>query len=80
VARTLRWADEASEPGDYFDALAWLDTVEAIGDQLPEAYETKRDSWCAQLARTLGRPTRRPVVSAGRRKAQEPQAHYSGRS
>ena len=51
VARTLQWADESAERGDYFDALAWLDTVEAIGDALPEVYEIRRDSWSAQLGR-----------------------------
>ena len=49
VARTLQWADESAERGDHFDALAWLDTVEAIGDELSEVYEIRRDSWSAQL-------------------------------
>ncbi len=52
VARTLQWADESAERGDVFDALAWINTVEAIGDKLPEVYEIRRDSWCAQLRRT----------------------------
>jgi hypothetical protein len=30
VARTLQWADEAAERGDHFDAVAWLETLEAI--------------------------------------------------
>ncbi len=50
VARTLQWADDSAERGDHFDALAWLDTLEAIGDELPEVYEIRRDSWSAQLA------------------------------
>jgi hypothetical protein len=33
VANTLPWADESAEPGDHFDALAWLEPVEAIGDE-----------------------------------------------
>jgi hypothetical protein len=53
VARTLQWADESAERGDYFDALAWLDTVEAIGDELPEIYEIRRGSWSAQLGASL---------------------------
>jgi hypothetical protein len=52
VARTLQWADESAERGDLFDAIAWLGTVEAIGDKLPEVYEIRRDSWSAQVART----------------------------
>jgi len=52
VARTLQWADEAAERGDHFDAIAWLETLEAIGDQLPEVYESRRGSWSAQLCRT----------------------------
>ncbi len=52
VARTLKWADESAERGDHLDAIAWLSTVEAIGDKLPEVYETRRDSWSAELRRT----------------------------
>ena len=52
VARTLRWADESAERGDLFDAIAWLGTLEAIGHKLPEVYEIRRDSWCAQLRQT----------------------------
>jgi hypothetical protein len=52
VARTLQWADESAERGDHCDAIAWLETLEAIGDELPEVYEIRRDSWSAQLART----------------------------
>ena len=51
VANTLQWADEAAACGDHFDAVAWLDTVEAIGDELSEVYKTRRASWCAQLGR-----------------------------
>ena len=52
VARTLQWADESAERGDHLDAIAWLKTLEAIGDKLPEVYEIRRDSWRAQLRRT----------------------------
>jgi hypothetical protein len=51
VARTLQWADEAAERGDYLDAVLWLETLEAIGDQLPEVYESRRGSWSARLGR-----------------------------
>jgi hypothetical protein len=58
VASTLQWADDAAERGDHFDAVAWLETLEAIGDQLPEVYESRRCSWSAQIART--RATTKP--------------------
>ena len=45
VARTLQWADEAAGRGDHSDALAWLHVIEAIGDELPETYRTKRHAW-----------------------------------
>ena len=48
VANTLQWADESAERGDHFDAVAWLDTLEAIGDELPKVYEIRRASWSAQ--------------------------------
>ena len=63
VARTLQWADESAEHGHYFDALAWLDTVEAIGDELPEVYEIRRDSWSAQLGASRGDRRNRPALS-----------------
>ncbi|HET8978969.1 MAG TPA: hypothetical protein VFN87_12475 [Solirubrobacteraceae bacterium] len=49
VARTLEFADEAALRRDYTDALAWLQTLEAIGHELSDAYLAKRASW--QLAR-----------------------------
>jgi hypothetical protein len=52
VGNTLQWADEAAACGHHFDAVAWLDTVEAIGDKLSEVYEIRRASWCAHLRRT----------------------------
>ena len=64
VTRTLQWADESAKRGDYLDALAWLNTVEAIGDELPEIYETRRDSWSAQLDASLGDRTKSPASTA----------------
>ncbi len=52
VARTLEWADEAADRGDLLDAIAWLETLEAIGDELPGVYEVRRDSWFAEMARS----------------------------
>ena len=53
VANTLQWADESAEHGDHIDALAWLDTIEAIGDELPDVYQIRRNSWSAQLSAQL---------------------------
>ena len=52
VARTLQWADESADRGDLLDAIAWLGTLEAIGDEVPGVYEFRRDSWSAELARS----------------------------
>jgi len=45
VASTLRYAVDAADGGDYVDALAWLATVEAIGDVLPQEYQNRRAAW-----------------------------------
>ena len=45
VARSLRWADEAAQDGHLADAMAWLRVVEAIGEELPQAYRIKRHAW-----------------------------------
>jgi hypothetical protein len=49
VRNTLKWADEAAGRSDYEGAIAWLDTITAIGDSLPSAYHTKRAAWQAAL-------------------------------
>ncbi len=48
MARTLGWADDAAARGSHTEALAWLRTIEAVGDQLPNEYVSKRERW--QLA------------------------------
>jgi hypothetical protein len=45
VARSLEWAQESAERGDYNDALAWVQVVEATGSQLPPGYHRKRQAW-----------------------------------
>jgi hypothetical protein len=45
VARTLAWADEAAGRGEYGEALAWLETVEAVDAELPQPYVVKRAAW-----------------------------------
>jgi hypothetical protein len=52
VSRSLEWARESAARGDYADALAWVQVVEAIGDQLQPEYQTKRQAWLSALART----------------------------
>jgi hypothetical protein len=50
VARSFGWAEEAAARGDYADALSWVGVVEAIGDLIPIAYQTKRRAWLSALA------------------------------
>ena len=45
VARTLEWADAAAERGQHATALEWLQTLEAIGDELSSEYQRKRHRW-----------------------------------
>jgi hypothetical protein len=50
VARTLEFAEEAAGRGDFPDALAWLQTLEAIGRVLPMEYLSKREAWRLSLS------------------------------
>jgi hypothetical protein len=50
VASTLEQADEAAATGDYHGALSWLGLLEAIGDELPQDYRTKRRAWHTAVA------------------------------
>lgn len=50
VANTLSWADRAAANGEYAEALAWLDTLEAIGAKLPDLYLAKRPVWARASA------------------------------
>ncbi len=52
VGRTLSWADEAASGGDYGDALAWLGVLDAIGEDLPAEYGSKRLAWRLALVET----------------------------
>lgn len=58
VARTLAWADEAAARHDFHDALAWLKTLKAIGETLPDHYLLKQEAW-----------TRRARANAARKAA-----------
>jgi hypothetical protein len=50
VERSLRWAEDAAEQGDYANALSWLATIEAIDGELPAGYEARRTSWAERVA------------------------------
>lgn len=52
VASTLRWADESAAEGDFAGALAWLATLDAIREPLPDAYEDKRTAWTRAAGRS----------------------------
>ena len=45
VANSLSAADAAAADGDLADAVAWLETIRAIGDELPPEYELKLERW-----------------------------------
>jgi len=49
VARTLRWADEAAARDDYVEALRWVETIRGLGEELPDEYEAKRESWLGAI-------------------------------
>ena len=61
VARSLEWAEQAAERGNYADALGWVQVVQVIGEQLSDEFEAKRGVWLTALAadHTPDRATRR---------------------
>lgn len=50
ITNTLSWADESAADGRYADAIAWLDVITAIGDELPDPYPAKRAAWQSAIA------------------------------
>lgn len=62
VARSLQWAEESAAHGDYADALSWIQTVEAIGDELTQRHRALRLEWRNALAES--RP-KKPNQTAG---------------
>jgi hypothetical protein len=63
VARTLEFAEEAASRGDFSEALAWLETLDAIGRRLPSEYASKRLEWRLAVADQRSQrpaPSRRP--------------------
>ncbi len=49
IAHSLGWADDAAARDNHTDALSWLRTIEAIGDELTPEYHTKRQTWLEQV-------------------------------
>ena len=64
VATTLRWADEAAARRDFGEALHWLRTVTAIGEELPDGYAAKHLAWQTASSRA---DTHAPVRHRGGR-------------
>src|SRR5450432_3349357 len=49
VTRSLQWAQDSADRGDYADAIAWHRAVEATGDELSPAHQTKHEAWRVAL-------------------------------
>jgi hypothetical protein len=49
VTRSLQWAQDSADRGDYADAIAWHRAVEATGDELSPAQRTKHQAWRVAL-------------------------------
>jgi hypothetical protein len=60
VARTLEFAEEAASRGDFSEALAWLETLDAVARHLPDEYASKRLEWRLAAAETRPAQGRRP--------------------
>ncbi len=58
IARTLRWADDAAERGDWGEALRWVEKVRDLGQALPADYEAKRQTWLHAVGRCGGAANR----------------------
>jgi hypothetical protein len=56
IGRTLRWADDAAARRDYAQAVRWVETVRALGPDLPDEYKRKHENWL--YAMKLERRTR----------------------
>jgi hypothetical protein len=52
VARSLAYADAAAQSGDFLEALAWLEVLDRLGDDVPKQYLVKQRAWRATLGHT----------------------------
>ncbi|HTP20661.1 MAG TPA: hypothetical protein VMJ65_13710 [Solirubrobacteraceae bacterium] len=51
IARTLRWADDAADRRDYVEAVRWVETVSALGEDLADEYKRKHARWLNAIER-----------------------------
>jgi hypothetical protein len=58
IARSLGWAQESAERGDYADALGWMQAVEATGEELSYTQRAKCLEWSKALGELPARPGR----------------------
>jgi hypothetical protein len=58
VTRSLGWAQESADRGDYADALGWVQVVEATGDLFSTAQRATHQVWRDALADNLARQGR----------------------
>ncbi len=58
VKRSLRWAQESADRGDYADALGWIKVLETIGERVPPSYLAKSRVWNDELAGYRAGPSR----------------------
>jgi hypothetical protein len=49
VRRSLGWAQESADRGDYANALGWIRVLEAIGEQRSPGDQAKRQAWGDQV-------------------------------
>jgi hypothetical protein len=49
VANTLAHADDAAREGDFAAALSWLEMLEALNEEIPDAFRIKRHAWTQAL-------------------------------
>ena len=49
IARTLRWADEAAARHDYVEAVRWVETIRSLGEELPNEYKLRRETWLGAI-------------------------------
>lgn len=62
IARTLRWADEAAARHDYAEAVRWVETIRSLGEELPDDYGAKRETWLRAIDRCTAANAARPPV------------------
>jgi hypothetical protein len=45
----LRSADEAAARDDYVEAVRWVETIRRLGDELPDEYKAKLETWLSAI-------------------------------